>query len=67
MLEINVSDMTCGHCVASITKAVQGVAPGATVQTDLDSHRVSIEGAPDHDAVITAITDAGFTASPVQG
>jgi len=67
MLELNVSDMTCGHCVASITKAVQNVAPDATVQTDLDSHRVSIDGAPDHAAVIAAITDAGFTANPVQG
>lgn len=66
MLELNVNDMTCGHCVASITKAVQAVAPEARVQTDLASHRVSIDGASDHAAVMAAITDAGFTASLVQ-
>lgn len=66
MLELNVDDMTCGHCVASITKAVKAVAPAATVQADLNSHRVSIDGASDHAAVIAAIAEAGFTASSVQ-
>lgn len=66
MLELNVNDMTCNHCVESITKAVKAVAPDASVGTDLASHRVSIQGASDQDAVITAINDAGFTVSRAQ-
>ncbi|MVW73126.1 heavy-metal-associated domain-containing protein [Bordetella sp. 15P40C-2] len=59
-IEFTVPDMTCGHCVATITKAVQGVAPQATVTTDLSSHRVTVEGANDADTVRRAIVDAGY-------
>lgn len=65
MLELNINDMTCNHCVASITKAVRSVAPDANVQADLDRHRIQISGTNDSDAVIAAINDIGFTAEPV--
>ena len=38
-----VDDMTCGHCVSSITKAVKAVDPGALVRIDLAAQRVDIE------------------------
>ncbi|MVW79956.1 heavy-metal-associated domain-containing protein [Bordetella sp. 02P26C-1] len=59
-IEFTVPDMTCGHCVATITKAVQGVAPQATVTTELSSHRVTVEGTNDADTVRRAIVDAGY-------
>ena len=55
-----VPDMSCGHCVSSITKAVQAVAPAAQVSTDLATHRVTVEGAPDAEAIRKAIADAGY-------
>jgi copper chaperone len=61
-IEFKVPDMTCGHCVATITKAVHGVAPDATVTTDLGSHRVKVEGATDGEAVRQAIVAAGYDA-----
>ncbi len=61
MIEFEVKDVTCGHCVATVTKAVEAVAASAQVQVDLDTHVVRVEGAPDADAVESAIREAGYT------
>jgi copper chaperone len=67
MLTFDVQDMSCGHCVASITKAVQAVDPGAQVQVDLASKRVQVQpGQADAPAVQQAIAAAGFTPEPVR-
>ena len=42
MTTFDVKDMTCGHCVSTITKAVKARDPAATVQIDLTAHRVEI-------------------------
>ncbi|WP_323017526.1 heavy-metal-associated domain-containing protein [Castellaniella sp.] len=55
-----VSDMTCNHCVQTITKAVQTVAPGAEVSTDLTAHRVVIESSASADVLRAAIADEGY-------
>ena len=53
MTTFEVKDMTCGHCVSTITKAVKALDQGAKVQIDsrLDGHPyqvvvVSYHGAP---------------------
>jgi copper chaperone CopZ len=58
----NVSGMTCGHCVESVTKAMQGLPGVATVSVDLESGQVEItsEAAPSSDAVRAAIEGIGF-------
>ena len=66
MLEFEVMDMTCGHCVSAVTKAVKEAAPDATVDIDLESHRVRVAGAASSaDAIAAAIREAGYT--PVVG
>ena len=62
MISIQVSDMTCGHCVSSVTKAVQAVDDGAQVRIDLATHRVEI-GQTEATAadLISAIKEAGYT------
>jgi len=68
MVTFEVSDMTCGHCVSAITKAVAFVDPGAKVQVDLASHRVQIEPTASTVAVLgDAIKTAGFTPVAVAG
>ena len=64
MLEFEIKDMTCGHCVSAITKAVQSVAPGATLDINLDKHWVAVTGAADADAIENAVREAGY--SPVR-
>ena len=62
MISFSVNDMTCGHCVSSITKAVTAVDPGARLRIDLAAHRVEIEptGASAAD-LGDAIKEAGYT------
>lgn len=68
MLTFEVKDMSCGHCVASITKAVQAADPQAQVAVDLARHRVQVQPAlSDAAAVQQAIAAAGFTPEPVAG
>jgi len=65
MISFEVNDMTCGHCVSTITKAVKAVDPNASVQIDLASHRVAIEPAEaDTRQLREAIEDAGYTPVP---
>lgn len=58
--EFLVSDMTCNHCVQAITQAVQAAAPGASVNIDLSTHRVSIEAAVDAALLKAAIAEEGY-------
>ena len=61
MLEFEVSDMTCAHCVSTITTAVQNIAPEATVTTDLSRRVVRVEGNLEADAIEQAIREAGYS------
>ena len=62
MVPFQVNDMTCGHCVSSIKKAVRSVDQDAQIRIDLASHRVQIEptqaGA---NQLAQAIKEAGYT------
>lgn len=65
MIAFEVKDMTCGHCVSTITKALKAVDAGARVQIDLAAHRVQIEPTEADAAELSdAIKEAGYT--PVQ-
>jgi copper chaperone len=66
MIAFEVNDMTCGHCVSSITKAVRTVDAGAKVDIDLARHLVQIEaGEADAQALSDAIRSAGYTPTAV--
>ena len=65
MIAFQVNDMTCGHCVSTVTKAVKSVDKGASVTIDLASHRVEIEPAEANaQALSDAIKEAGYTPIP---
>jgi copper chaperone len=66
MITFQVNDMTCGHCVSTITKALKEADREAKVQIDLATHRVQIEpAAADADELADAIKEAGYTPVPV--
>lgn len=67
MLAFEVNDMTCGHCVSTITKALKATDKDAKIAIDLASHRVQVEPAlADAEELAEAIKDAGYTPVPVQ-
>jgi copper chaperone len=66
MVTFEVNDMTCGHCVSSITTAVRAIDQGAQVTVDLATHRVRIESAESNGTELSdAIREAGYTPVPV--
>jgi copper chaperone len=60
MITLTIEDMTCGGCVASISRVVKKLDAAATVSADVATKRVNIESSMGANAVITAISDAGF-------
>ena len=60
MTTFNIPDMSCGHCVGVITKAVHQLDPRATVEADLPSHTVKIRSEQDRRALAVALSEAGY-------
>lgn len=60
MLKLNVPDMTCGHCVGTVTKAVKSVDSSAAVTVDLPSKIVTIETTADASKISQAVETAGY-------
>ena len=64
MTELSVQNMTCGHCVSAVTRAVKSIDPQASVQVDLQSRRVRVEGHSSAGELIKALDEAGYPAAP---
>ncbi len=64
MLKLNVPNMTCGHCVGTVTKAVKSVDSNAAVTVELPSKLVTIETTADAASVSEAIEAAGYKNEP---
>jgi len=61
---LSVDDMSCGHCVESVHKAVLGVAGVRSAVVDLEGKRVQvIGGSPE--PVMAAIEAAGYGTQPL--
>ncbi len=60
MLKLNVQDMSCGHCAASVSKAVKAIDPAADVHVDIGAKLVTVETTAAPEAVRSAIRDAGY-------
>lgn len=64
--QLQVEEMSCGHCVASVTKAVQALDAQASVAVDLAAGQVKVESSAALEAVTAAISGAGFPVSAAQ-
>lgn len=60
MLNFQVKDMSCGHCVKAITDAILGVDAAAQVSVDLASGLVKTDARAPMDALAAAIRSAGY-------
>ena len=59
-----VPNMSCGHCVSTITKAVQKVDADALVKADTDLRQVNIVTKADQDAMRQALEKSGYPVDP---
>jgi copper chaperone len=65
MTKLNVPEMSCGHCIAAIEKAVAGVDADARVTVDLENRTVSIESAIADAALIDALKAGGYESTVI--
>ena len=63
MHTFNVTDMTCGGCARSVTKAIQSVDPNAKVETNPAARAVKVETTASPAAMLQALDEAGFPAA----
>jgi copper chaperone len=61
-MQFEVENMSCGHCVRTITKALQRLDPAATVSVDLATKRVAAAGAFSAEAAIAAMAAEDYPA-----
>ncbi|MFM2187270.1 MAG: heavy-metal-associated domain-containing protein [Burkholderiaceae bacterium] len=64
MIELTLPDMTCGHCVRTITEVARRLDPQADVQTDLSTHRARFQTEADPQALRKALEEEGYPAAP---
>lgn len=63
MIKLNVPDMSCNHCVRSITSAIQGKYSAATVVCDLENKTVSVEQGPGALELQETLKEAGYSST----
>jgi copper chaperone len=67
MIEFQVEGMSCQHCTAAVTKAIQMLDAAAHVQIDLEQGRVTVESVQSMSALQAAIDEAGYTVKSAAG
>lgn len=63
--KLNVEGMMCEHCVAHVTKALEGVPGVSSVKVSLADKDAVVEAAPEvtDEALVAAVKDAGYEAT----
>jgi copper chaperone len=60
---LNVTGMTCGHCVMSVTQALQQVPDVDKADVSLAQGKAAVHGTADIQAMIDAVQQAGYGAT----
>jgi copper chaperone len=63
MIQLTLPTMTCGHCVKTVTAAVQQVDAAAKLQIDLPTHQVQIESTHPADEFRRVLAEEGYVAA----
>ena len=61
---LNITGMTCGHCVSAVTKALQQVPGVERVDVALQPGQAVVYGDADPPALIQAVKEDGYEAAP---
>ena len=63
MIKLNITGMTCQHCVKAVTAALAGV-PGVerVVDVNLEHGEATLEGNPDPGRLIEVVREEGYEA-----
>jgi copper chaperone len=62
--QFHLPDMSCGHCVASITEALGELDPAARLAFDRESRRVQVSSGLPREQLAAALAEAGYPEAP---
>jgi copper chaperone len=62
-IELTLPDMTCGHCVKTVTQTAQRLDPQARVRTDLATHQAVFETEVARELLEKALAVEGYPAA----
>ena len=65
-MKFHVPEMSCGHCVAVIEKAVKAADPSATIRTDLAAHSTEIDTTVPTATLLQVLAEAGYQATALE-
>ncbi|UYZ84253.1 heavy-metal-associated domain-containing protein [Entomomonas sp. E2T0] len=60
-IKFYIPDMTCNHCVKTLTSAIQDKDQNAQLEIDLAKHELTIQGTSNPSLIEEIIKEAGFT------
>lgn len=55
--------MSCAGCEQSVEEALRGVSGVTDVTVDRDEERATVDGTADPDALVSAVEEAGYSAT----
>jgi copper chaperone CopZ len=64
VIRLQISGMTCAHCVSAVERALHEVPGVESATVDLRSETATVEGNADIGALIAAVEEEGYQASP---
>lgn len=59
---LKVTGMTCGHCVAAVTKALEAIPGVEKADVSLEKAQAVVSGEADQQAMIDAVKEEGYEA-----
>lgn len=60
---LKVTGMTCGHCVASVTRALERVPGVESAEVSLEKRQAVVTGRAEPRALIDAVKEEGYEAA----
>ena len=63
-IELKLPTMSCGHCVRTVSQAVQRVDAAAKVDVDLPAKTVRIDSMHARQEFVQALSDEGYMPAP---
>lgn len=61
-MQFYIEKMTCLKCAKHVTQAIVNVDPGAKIEADPDTRKITLATSASHDIIKQALSDDGYTA-----
>ncbi|MDP1693173.1 MAG: heavy-metal-associated domain-containing protein [Burkholderiaceae bacterium] len=62
-IELTLPTMTCGHCVKTVTAALQRLDAQARIAADLATRQLRVDTSAARETVLKALADEGYPAT----